>query len=487
MSTDLAPSGRGARVLRVLLAALTLLCAVAPALAQDMGQGGGARERVRVSSMSSRLYLLAVSVSDGKQQPIARADVVLDGEVLGLTDDSGRYFLARRPLPPGAHRLEVSRTGYETREQSVDLPEDDEPGVSVAVTLEPEAPLSRRYTPAGAPNYRVIQIFFATDRKDTGSADPYLRYANARAPDGALSRGTYDVSIPYTHESGTLESPSLFRLEYIPDPNRHVVLLNADKLAPDAFYRKLSERLAKSRSGEIVVFVHGFNNSFEEGARKMAQLAWDLQLDGAPVLYSWPSRNLVFAYGEDEETVQWSAAHLSAFLEELAAHTHARKIHLIAHSLGNRALAAALQEIAAKHGAQRPPAYDQVVLAAPDIGSDTMNVLAREVRPIARRMTLYASKSDDALLLSRYLHAGVRSGRDDYLLVAPGIDTIDASSARTDLLGHAYYNRSVDIISDIRKIFATEASPEARSLIPALLRDLRYWIIPPGTVTTSAR
>ncbi|HZQ62466.1 MAG TPA: alpha/beta fold hydrolase [Casimicrobiaceae bacterium] len=442
------------------------------------------------TSIPASLYLLAVTARDGNGKAVAGADVALDETVVGVTDDSGQYYLARKPLPPGTHTLSVSRAGYTKFTRDVRLPAGGDPGIMVAVTLkrEPSKLLARGVAPtdrtrgvayASTPNYNVVRIFYVTDRKDTGNANPVLRFANERAAGGTISRGTCDVSIPRTHESGNLESPSWVRLEYRPDPNKHVVLLNVNSLTPDPFYTQLSERLAQSKDREVVVFIHGFNNSFEEAARKMAQLTWDLQFDGAPILYSWPSRNRLLAYTQDEDTVQWTAFHLRAFLEELAARTDAKKIHLIAHSMGNRALTSALQVIAAKRQNAPRPLFDQVVLAAPDIGAQTMELLANEVRPIASRMTLYASDNDDALLLSKFVHGGTRAGgKDNFLLVAPGIDTIDASAVRTDFLGHAYFDNSVHIISDIRKMISTAASPEARSLIPGFIHDLRYWIMP---------
>lgn len=431
------------------------------------------------------LVLLALTVTDAEGQVVAGADVALDGRLVGRTDVTGRYYLARKPIGSGTHTLTVSYPGFDRFARSISLPSDFAPGIALPIrlvrnTAEPQpAEVERGRREAGEPNYRIVQVFYVTDRRDSGSADPMLRYVNERAAGGAVSKGTCDVSIPYTHQSGSLESPSWIRLEYRPDPSKHVVLRNVNALASDAFYRQLSDRVGKSKDKEIVVFIHGFNNSFEDAARKMAQLTWDMQFDGAPILYSWPSRNKLLGYTEDEDTVQWTAFHLRAFLEELAERSDARKIHLIAHSMGNRALTAALQIIAAKRQRNAPAIYDQVVLAAPDIGADTMELLSSEVRPLAKRMTLYASNSDDALILSKYLHGGSRAGgKDTFLLIAPGIDTIDASAARTDFMGHAYFDNSVNIITDIQKMFATAASPEARRLIPGYLRDLKYWIFP---------
>jgi esterase/lipase superfamily enzyme len=101
---------------------------------------------------------------------------------------------------------------------------------------------------------------------------------------------------------------------------------------------------------------------------------------------------------------------------------------------------------------------------------------------------LYASANDDALMLSRVVHGVLRAGGEDangMLLLAKGIDTVDASHAQTDLLGHGYFDHSVSIISDIHKILATGAPPEMRQLIPAVVRDLKYWIIPESSAGAS--
>jgi esterase/lipase superfamily enzyme len=434
----------------------------------------------------ANLILLAVTVIDERGQAVAGADVVLDGRLLGRTDVTGRYYLARKPISPGVHALSVSYPEFDRFTRPITLPSDSAPGIALTIRLTrntgkgPSGDVERGGRDAGEPNYQIVQIFYVTDRRDSGSADPMLRYVNERAAGGMISKGTCDVSIPRVHQPGSLESPSWVHLEFHPDPSKHVMLRNVNALASDSFYQHLSDRVSKSKEKEVVVFIHGFNNSFEEAARKMAQLTWDLQFDGAPILYSWPSRNKLLGYTEDEDTVVWTAFHLRAFLEELAERSSARKIHLIAHSMGNRALTTALQIIAVKRQGNAPPLYDQVVLAAPDIGADTMELLAREVRPVAKRMTLYASDSDDALILSKYLHGGgLRAGgKDTFLLIAPGIDTIDASAARTDFMGHAYFDNSANIITDIQKMFSTAASPEARRLIPGFLRDLKYWIFP---------
>lgn len=81
--------------------------------------------------------------------------------------------------------------------------------------------------------------------------------------------------------------------------------------------------------------------------------------------------------------------------------------------------------------------------------------------------------------MNRYIHGALRAGQKGaYLLVASGIDTVDASAVRTDFLGHAYYAKSDSIVDDIQKILTSETPPDLRNLIPATVQDLKYWIMP---------
>src|SRR5258708_34306246 len=83
-------------------------------------------------------------------------------------------------------------------------------------------------------------------------------------------------------------------------------------------------------------------------------------------MYSWPSRGKLAAYTADESTIDWTTPHLEKFLETVAAQSHATTVHLIAHSMGNRALTRALFAIAEKHPGV-PPMSRHVFLAAPEI------------------------------------------------------------------------------------------------------------------------
>ncbi|HLJ23839.1 MAG TPA: alpha/beta hydrolase [Candidatus Acidoferrales bacterium] len=436
----------------------------------------------------SNLYLLHVTVTDLASKPLVGAEILLDDELVGITDVTGQYYMARKPLPDGDHSVSASFIGLSTIARTVPrLAEISQsaaaPGVELTLKLpKSRGPMGAQYDGgAKAPpaSYDIVPVFYVTDRQDTGNQNPALRYSGERSTNATVAYGMCEVTIPSTHMPGELESPSWLHFEYSPDPTKHIVLRSVEPLERDPFYAKLAAMVAASPTQEAIIFIHGYENSFESAARQTAQLVRDAHFPGAPIVYSWPSKNKVLAYTEDEDTVEWTTFHLREFLEEVAQRAHAKKIHLIAHSMGNRALASALQMIASRREPQAGAPFDQVILAAPDIGADTLTEFAKEIRPMAQRLTLYASQNDDALLLSRVIHGALRAGQKSaYLLVASGIDTVDASAVRTDFLGHAYYAKSGSIIDDIRKILTSEAPPELRNLIPASVQNLKYWIMP---------
>jgi esterase/lipase superfamily enzyme len=116
------------------------------------------------------------------------------------------------------------------------------------------------------------------------------------------------------------------------------------------------------------VFIHGYNVSFFEAARRTAQLHWDLGFRGTPAFFSWPSGGSLLDYWADEASSEWAASHLREFLDLLAKRSGAKKIHLIAHSMGNRPLSRALAEIGSRNPTCDPPTkaqFSQVIMPHP--------------------------------------------------------------------------------------------------------------------------
>jgi esterase/lipase superfamily enzyme len=257
-----------------------------------------------------------------------------------------------------------------------------------------------------------------------------------------------------------------------------------------AFYRSLAAQLGKSDSQAALLFIHGYNVSFEDAIFRTAQLAVDLKFPGAPVAFCWPSYADPVKYTFDEQHAEVSIPALREVLDDLAARSGAKSIHIIAHSMGNRVLAGALRSMDPAAQSRNKEVFRELVLAAPDIDS---RVFQSQVLPhIAsntRHCTLYASSRDRALLMSRCFHNYQRLGETEpELLVAGGVDTIDASLVDTSLLGHSYIGDVQSIVSDLHDLVVGGKRATERLGLEVLERGaLKYWSIKPRLETAIDR
>ena len=266
--------------------------------------------------------------------------------------------------------------------------------------------------------FTMVRVLFATDREGVSDAATGRGFTARRSMTGELTYGEAAVSIPAKHKLGKLESPSILRLEFRPDPTRHIVLQGVTTLAEEAFVALVRKRVTESPAKDAFIFVHGYNVAFADAARRTGQFAFDLGFVGAAILYSWPSNGVVEDYGSDEANVIWTVPHLQRLLSLLNAHSGAERIHLIAHSMGNRCVCDALKALSDKPGALTLPLLHRLVLAAPDIDADTLREIGAAICSVSGSVTLYASSRDKAIQLSGRLHKYPRAGGIPLLLGA---------------------------------------------------------------------
>jgi esterase/lipase superfamily enzyme len=299
-------------------------------------------------------------------------------------------------------------------------------------------------------------------------------YGNARheTPTGfILELGRCEVTLPPQHSVGKLEAPSIFKLEFRETPEKHVMLQRIVCLPEQDFFHQLHDYVAGSKSQQAMVFVHGYNVSFDNAVRRTAQIAHDLEFDGAPICYSWPSLGGLSEYTRDENNVEWTALHLEQFLNRVVAESGATTIHLVAHSMGNRALLQALERMLPRRQ-ESTPLFGQIVLAAPDVDAAAFRErYAPATVAMAHQVTLYASSSDRALLASTKVHGQTRAGlAGEHLLTIPGVQTIDVSAIDTSFLGHSYYGNNPLLIKDLRAIVELGHPASARAWLQEILR-----------------
>jgi esterase/lipase superfamily enzyme len=343
--------------------------------------------------------------------------------------------------------------------------------------------------PAGAPDdvvrdaqgnvqYQVVRVHYATNRKDAGEAAPAdVRYGGDR---GSLAFGVAEVTVPKSHRVGALEAPSILRLEFRADPNRHVILASVKPLAHEAWRAEIAKRATALGNAGILVFIHGYNVRFADAARRAGQLSYDLGFAGPTVLFSWPSRAGVVEYTVDEQAAEWSIPDMKEVLGSLATVAPGVPVYVIAHSMGNRVLTRGFKAML-EEDINKRRAFKQIVLAAPDIDAD---VFRREIGPAilgkGPRVTLYASSNDKALLASRNLHGGYRrlgeSGEN--IVVMRDLDTVDASMVSTEFLGHSYFGDSSTVMSDLIYVIQKSLPPQDRvrfALEPVRAAMGLYW------------
>ncbi len=317
-----------------------------------------------------------------------------------------------------------------------------------------------RRPPPKLPFHRV-EIFYATHRVPTGAKTPATYFGGAAGP---LRYGRAVVSLPNDRDVGEIPRASILALEFKPDPARHVILTSIKPYGDRAqFLSGVSARVAASRRKEVFVFIHGFNTSFQGAAERTAQLADDLSVDGAPILYSWPSKANPLAYRDDErEAVDaGQIADLAAFLADVAQRTGATRVNLVAHSMGNRFLTRALARLATRPASNRPN-FQEIVMAAPDVGVDEFKGLWPRIRPMGRRFTVYASSRDRALELSGKINLMQRVG-DARVKPTRGIETIDTTAASAGLLGHSDFAGTA--LDDFRGVIWASLTPDKRCVL----------------------
>lgn len=312
-------------------------------------------------------------------------------------------------------------------------------------------------------NFRLVDIYWATHRAPTGRPAPDEAYGGHPGP---MAYGTAEVSVPRDRAVGSVPmAPTFLTFEFRPDPNRHMILNSVTPITDrEGFMAAVSNRVAGSARKEMFVFLHGYNTSFEGAALRTAQLAVDMNLDGAPILYSWPSRATVLSYAADTRTVADSAMldEVAAFLTETAERSGAERIHLVAHSMGTRVLLRALDRIAAHQGSQ-PPIFNEVIFAAADIGVDEFENTWPRITPTGKRFTLYASQRDRALQVSAQVNRMRRVGDAREITLQPGLQTVDTTAASGGLLGHDDFAGSA--LADFRAVVWLSLPPERRCVL----------------------
>ncbi|MGT2460279.1 alpha/beta hydrolase (plasmid) [Cupriavidus basilensis] len=295
----------------------------------------------------------------------------------------------------------------------------------------------------------VYPVSFGTTRKPTVAGG--TAFSNQR--DATLHYGTVSVNVPTNHRTGSLGSwlGTVTNL----DPELTVRDIRLARSEAE-FLARASAELATVTGPEnnyILVFIHGYNNSFTDAALRAAQLGVDLGVPSNNMfLFSWAANSDTLKYTHDEATIDASEVHLRAFLNTVSRVASGRKIHIIAHSMGNRALLRVIAASVANAPDERQTRFGQIILAAADVDRDVFAQNAQNYLRVADRTTIYLSPYDYAVEASSLVHKYPRVGRGEKPQVTiPGIDSV-VSKIKVDFPAHAYFAETRPILTDVKNL-----------------------------------
>ncbi|MEI7462759.1 MAG: alpha/beta hydrolase, partial [Pirellula sp.] len=232
-----------------------------------------------------------------------------------------------------------------------------------------------------------VKLWYGTNRKPNDTLRLDLGFSNDR--DDKINFGTCEVAVPRRRAVGSLGSWAWYRWLTWNDDRVKLDWKSLVKYEPISFWKSLQQSVKSLEDGKkhAVVFIHGFNVSFKDAALRTAQLAVDLPLPGPATFFSWPSRGYMLGYAADEATIRYTEKYLIEFLTNFVQQSGAERIHLIAHSMGNRGLLDAMDKVIAALKCEKP--FDQVILAAPDVDLGEFGQKAEIYARAAKQTTLY--------------------------------------------------------------------------------------------------
>lgn len=323
----------------------------------------------------------------------------------------------------------------------------------------------------------LVKVFFSTDRNVAGRVGRVSSFGSNSAPN--VTWGSAEVSVPVTRLKGEMATPPGFKEGFDADRQRYFVIMDATPYDHrSAFVQELQKSITDKGTSSLLLFVHGYNVTFQQAAMRAAQLVTDLDFKGTTVLYSWPSAGEYLSYGHDEDAVRLAETGYGELLNSLA-ELPFTPIFLLAHSMGTRLVT----EVANKRvlAGIKTPAIKELLLAAADLNQD---IFRRQIEPNMKgpgqpRTTIYASGQDVAMAASKRFHDFVRLGdASKPIYRASPFETIDVSDVapRARSAGHSYLFDSPRVMDDVAKLLFKDEGAASRSTLRAVEGETpMYW------------
>lgn len=337
-----------------------------------------------------------------------------------------------------------------------------------AVTAEPESS-DEDQVQSG-----IVQqaLPFIALRNVTGLEDADDYFGDERS---AASFGICELThtpVPFT---ASKSFKSLARNGYFYIPDALIDIHTIHRLPDDQFLQTLKQSIGSKRP---ILYIHGYNMSFERSCKQAALFEQNLGVDNRVILFSWPSDGAFLNYTRDEADVQWSVSPLESVLEQMQFHFGSGGFDVVAHSLGARGLVYALNNLA-HEDKEELPILNQLVLVAPDVDAGIFNQALGRVRPLVKHLSLYVSKNDKPLALSAEVHGYPRLGETGaHLQGLNEVEIVDLSDLTVrSFSGHLYHLYHESIIADLSLLLNEQRPAENRPHLENVAEN--YWRLLP--------
>jgi len=274
----------------------------------------------------------------------------------------------------------------------------------------------------------------------------------------------------------------LWKLQFREDPEKHITIVTCEEKELATWRAIAHERVKDAETNAALVFIHGFNVSFDEAIRRAGQIGWDLNFDGLITAFSWCSEDKVLSYVTDVDNARLAVPRFVEFLRMLREDIEVSTIHVIAHSMGNLLLIEALRKMATlQNGGYH---LDEVVLAHLTLTPKNLKLQCMKLKGKHDGIHCTAQRRTSLSLHPKKL-------RNDYpragdggtnIVIVEGVESIDATSVGEDLLGlgHSYFSSERTLLNDLYYVIQESLPPSRRAdLDEVRMGSQRYWEFQP--------
>lgn len=279
-------------------------------------------------------------------------------------------------------------------------------GISASAASEASDPNS--------PKLVRVPVFFVTDRNlvttkaETGPVfggqrkyttdckhDPFMGYGYFVIENKSAKQLTGQLIAQGWSAAAEHEKDGFSKIELIKDADFPTI--------EKQFCAKVQDSALKSKSNDVVVFAHGYNNPFDAALRTAARFSYEYETPA--ILYSWPSVGKLRSYSSDETNNEWSQEHYNEFiskLEEVCSANPSMHLRVFAHSMGSRLVIRATPFLREKDTVR------EVAVICPDIDQGLVNHYCYRYLSAkgTANLRVYMSQDDKALVFSQLVHGG---------------------------------------------------------------------------------